>query len=274
LNESEPVPVIDIRGVCKQFGDRPVLNAVSLRVERGQVLAIIGPSGAGKSTLLRCVNYLVPFERGSIDVLGEHIPGSLEVDASVHRQLSRRISHVRGRVGMVFQSFNLFPHMSVLDNLTLAPRTVKGVSGGVAEAAAMELLGRIGLADRARAFPRQLSGGQQQRVAICRALAMVPEVMLFDEVTSALDPELVGEVLELIGELAADGMTMVIVTHEMAFAREVADRVVFMEDGAIVEEGPPGLIFASPRHDRTRSFLRRVLRDEVAAPADVAVGVV
>ncbi len=255
--------VIDARGVHKAFGSSVVLEDVSLQVARGQVIAIIGPSGAGKSTFLRCVNYLVPFERGTIDVLGERLPGTLEPASPAHRALAGRLAHIRGRVGMVFQSFNLFPHMTVLQNLVLAPCQVKGISRAEAEERGKKLLARVGLLDKAGAYPRQLSGGQQQRVAICRALAMEPEVMLFDEVTSALDPELVGEVLQVIGELAAEGMTMLIVTHEMAFARDVSDRVVVMADGGIIEEGPPTLIFGSPRQERTRAFLRRILHQGV-----------
>jgi polar amino acid transport system ATP-binding protein len=260
VSQQNQEPVLDIRGIQKSYGERTILKDVSLQVGRGQVVAVIGPSGAGKSTLLRCVNALAPFEKGIITVLGERIPSSSEVDTSIHRRFKSRITHLRGRIGMVFQSFNLFPHMSVLDNLTLAPQTVKNVAPGEAKDMAMTLLARIGLQDRAAAFPKQLSGGQQQRVAICRALAMAPDLMLFDEVTSALDPELVGEVLDLIGELAANHMTMLIVTHEMAFAREVADRVVVMENGAIIEEGPADQIFSSPRQKRTQAFLGRVLR--------------
>jgi ABC-type polar amino acid transport system ATPase subunit len=239
--------IVVVSHVYKKFGATAVLRDVSMRVCTGEVVVIIGPSGSGKSTLLRSVNGLERIDAGEIWVDG--IP--------VHRR--KNLRQVRTRLGMIFQQFNLFPHLTALDNLTLAPNLVLKHSRAEANEEAMALLDRVGLKDKARAYPGQLSGGQQQRVAIARALAMKPAVMLFDEVTSALDPELVGEVLNVMRGLARDGMTMVVVTHEMAFARDVADRVVFMDAGVFVEEGPPGTIFTSPADRRTKQFLRRVL---------------
>jgi polar amino acid transport system ATP-binding protein len=237
-----------IEDVHKRFGELEVLRGVDLAVAEHEVVCLIGASGSGKSTLLRCVNRLERVDRGRIVVHGEDVsaPG---VD----------VNRIRRRIGIVFQSFNLFPHMTVLRNVTLAPRRVVGASKAEAVADARELLGRFGLADKADEYPDRLSGGQQQRVAIVRALAMRPEVLLLDEITSALDPELVGEVLDVIRELAAGGMTMLIATHEMGFAREIASSVCFLEAGVILEQGPPEQIFAEPREERTREFLRRIV---------------
>jgi ABC-type polar amino acid transport system ATPase subunit len=243
------VPMVRLERVEKRFGDNVVLNGVDLSVASGEVLVVIGRSGSGKSTLLRCTNLLEPLDGGSVYLEGEEISRK-GVD----------VSAVRQRIGMVFQQFNLFPHLTALDNLTLAARRIRGLSRRDAEAQARELLKRVGLEEKADQHPHQLSGGQQQRVAIARALMMTPHVMLFDEVTSALDPELVGEVLVVMRDLAQDGMTMIVVTHEMQFAREVGDRVVFMDDGRIVEEGPPAAVLDAPRDERTRRFLRRSLQ--------------
>jgi polar amino acid transport system ATP-binding protein len=234
--------------VRKAFGERVVLDDVSLEVASGEVVCLIGASGSGKSTLLRCVNLLEPIDEGAIHLDGVDIsaPG-LDPDP------------IRRRIGMVFQSYNLFPHMSVLRNITLAPTKVLGLRSGEAATAARDLLGRFGLADKAEAYPDQLSGGQQQRVAIVRALAMQPELMLLDEVTAALDPVLVGEVLDVIRELRTTGMTMVIATHEMGFAREIADTVCFLEQGCVREQGPPSEVFTAPREQATRDFLARVI---------------
>jgi polar amino acid transport system ATP-binding protein len=242
------VTALTIENLHKSFGKAEVLKGIDLEVEEHQVVCLIGASGSGKSTLLRCVNLLEPIDEGRIVVHGDEItaPG---VD----------VNKVRRGIGIVFQAFNLFPHMSVLSNVTLAPRKALGLSRAQAEAEARELLGRFGLADRADDYPDRLSGGQQQRVAILRALAMKPKLLLLDEVTSALDPELVGEVLELVRELAAGGMTMVVATHEMGFARELADRVCFLDAGVILEEGPPGEIFSAPKEPRTQQFLARIV---------------
>jgi polar amino acid transport system ATP-binding protein len=244
----DPVSAVELHGLRKSFGANEVLHGIDLSVAEHEVVCLIGASGSGKSTLLRCVNLLEPIDDGRIVVGGEEVsaPG---VDAN----------RVRRGIGIVFQAYNLFPHMTVLRNVTLAPREVLGRSRAQAEAEATELLGRFGLADRRDDYPDRLSGGQQQRVAIVRALAMRPQLMLLDEVTSALDPELVGEVLNVIRELAAGGMTMLIATHEMGFAREIADRVCFLDDGVILEEGPPEQIFSAPRESRTRQFLQRIV---------------
>jgi polar amino acid transport system ATP-binding protein len=238
---------IDIRGLHKSFGDNHVLRGIDFHVAEGEVVCVIGPSGSGKSTLLRCVNRLEEPSEGSILIEGEDI---LDPDAD--------IDLLRSRIGMVFQSFNLFPHLSVLRNLTIAQRRVRRRSEEEAVAIARHNLERVGLIEKVDAYPAHLSGGQQQRVAIARALSMDPDMMLFDEPTSALDPELVGEVLEVMRGLAADGMTMMIVTHEMGFAREVADRVVFMDAGVVVEEGPPAEVLVRPVHERTQRFLKIV----------------
>jgi polar amino acid transport system ATP-binding protein len=239
---------LELRGVHKQFGENKVLRGVSLSVDEHQVVCLIGPSGCGKSTLLRCINALEPIEAGEIFIDGERVSGrGVDVNA------------LRADVGIVFQSFNLFPHMSVLDNVSLAPRKVLRLGAAEAADRAYGLLSRIGLADKAHDYPDRLSGGQQQRVAIVRALAMQPRVMLLDEVTSALDPELVSEVLTLVSQLAREGMTMLLATHEMGFAREVSSKVVFLYEGRIEEEGPPEQMFNDPHSDRTRSFLRSII---------------
>ena len=245
---TEAEVVVEIEGLHKSFGSNQVLRGIDLTVRRREVTCIIGPSGSGKSTLLRCVNLLEQPTAGTIRLLGTEITDP-DVD----------IDPVRARVGMVFQSFNLFPHRTVLQNCTLAQVKVLRRSQAEAEAIARKNLAHVGLADRADSHPTQLSGGQQQRVAIARALSMDPQLMLFDEPTSALDPELVGDVLAVMRDLAEEGMTMLVVTHEMAFAREVGDRVVFMDGGVIVEDGPPSQVIAAPQHERTRTFLRRVL---------------
>ena len=239
--------MIEIENLHKSFGEAHILRGIDLRVADREVVVIIGPSGSGKSTLLRCMNYLEEPTEGKITVDGIELSG----EANINR--------VRTEVGMVFQRFNLFPHMTVLDNITLAPRKVRGMGREEAEALARELLERVGLADKAEAYPEQLSGGQQQRVAIARALAMRPKVMLFDEPTSALDPEMVGEVLDVMRNLASTGMTMVVVTHEMGFAREVGSRLLFVDEGRIVEQGDPREIFENPREERTKLFLSKVL---------------
>ncbi len=241
-------PLLEISGVRKSYGSTVVLRDISLSVPAHRCVVLIGASGSGKSTLLRCVNLLEEVDDGVIRVAGTDVTDP-----------RANADQLRARIGIVFQSFNLFPHMSVLDNITLAPRRVHGVPRQVARADAMALLERVGLAHKASARPDELSGGQQQRVAIARALATKPVLMLFDEVTSALDPELVGEVLELLTELKSDGTTMVVATHEMGFARQVADQVVFLQAGRIVEAGPPEQVFEQPTDPRTRQFLRRVL---------------
>jgi polar amino acid transport system ATP-binding protein len=240
--------VITMAGLTKSFGTNQVLRGIDLQVRRGEVLCIIGPSGSGKSTLLRCVNMLETPTSGSIVVLGREVT-NIDCD----------IDEARSKIGMVFQQFNLFPHMTALENVCVAQRKVLKRKPAEAEKIALDLLVRVGLQEKAAAYPAQLSGGQQQRVAIARALAMSPEVMLFDEATSALDPELVGDVLGVMQSLANEGMTMLVVTHEMGFARNVSDRVVFMDGGVIVEEGPPDQVISSPREERTRSFLSNVL---------------
>jgi ABC-type polar amino acid transport system ATPase subunit len=242
-------PVVRLEDVKKSFGDNLVLDGIDLTVNAGEVLVVIGPSGSGKSTLLRCVNLLEPIDSGRIYFEGEEITAK-----------GVKVPAIRQRIGIVFQQFNLFPHLRVLDNLTLAARRVGKVPGKEAERRAQELLAQVGLAEKARSYPHQLSGGQQQRVAIARALMMRPHVMLFDEVTSALDPELVGEVLVVMRDLARDGMTMLVVTHEMQFARDVGDRLIFMDDGKIVEQGNPLDVLDRPKAERTRRFLRRSLQ--------------
>ncbi|MDK2659022.1 amino acid ABC transporter ATP-binding protein [Cupriavidus consociatus] len=249
-------PIVQMRNVDKFFGSAHILRELNLDVDKGEVLVIIGASGSGKSTLIRCVNGLEVFQQGQIIVQGCELP--CEADRELGEE--KRLAGVRKRVGMVFQQFNLFPHKTVLENICLAPMRVRQKTQAEAEVIARRLLDRVGLAAHALKYPGQLSGGQQQRVAIARALAMEPEVMLFDEPTSALDPEMVGEVLDVMRELAAEGMTMMIVTHEMGFAREVANRVVFIDRGKVLEEGSPSQIFDSPREERTRSFLGRVLK--------------
>ena len=241
-------PALRIEGVHKSFGDLEVLRGIDLELAEHEVVCLIGSSGSGKSTLLRCVNLLEPIDAGRIVVEGDEITAKgVDVD------------RIRRRIGIVFQAFNLFPHMSVLDNVSLAPRKVLGLSRADAQSRATELLERIGLAEKARDYPDRLSGGQQQRVAIVRALAMQPDLLLLDEITSALDPELVAEVLNLIRELAGNGMTMLIATHEMSFAREIANRVCFLDAGRILETSPPAEMFSAPREERTRQFLDRVI---------------
>ncbi|WP_058856766.1 amino acid ABC transporter ATP-binding protein [Nocardia jinanensis] len=244
--------------VCKSFGALRVLNGISLDVRHGQVLCLIGPSGSGKSTFLRCINHLEQVDAGRLYVDGELV-GYREKGEKLYELHPRDAARQRREIGMVFQHFNLFPHRTVVANIIEAPTQVKKVRKADAVARAKELLDRVGLADKADAYPAQLSGGQQQRVAIARALAMDPKLMLFDEPTSALDPELVGEVLTVMRELAASGMTMVVVTHEMGFAREVADQLVFMDEGVVVEAGAPGDLLARPEHVRTKAFLSRLL---------------
>ena len=241
-------PALSIEGLHKSFGDLEVLKGIDLEIAEHEVVCLIGSSGSGKSTLLRCVNLLEEIDAGRIVVEGDEITAK-GVD----------VNRIRRRIGIVFQAFNLFPHMSVLDNVTLAPRKVLGLAPAEAEARATELLERIGLADKIRQYPDRLSGGQQQRVAIVRALAMQPNLLLLDEITSALDPELVAEVLNLIRELAGSGMTMLIATHEMSFAREIANRVCFLDAGRILEIAPPAEMFSAPREERTRQFLDRVI---------------
>ncbi|KAA1378469.1 amino acid ABC transporter ATP-binding protein [Aeromicrobium fastidiosum] len=250
-------PVVRIEGVHKSFGRTKVLHGVSLDVASGEVSCLIGPSGSGKSTMLRCINHLEKVDAGRIWVNGEMV-GYADHGTYLQELHDREVQRRRARIGMVFQRFNLFPHMTALQNITAAPIGVAGEPRKEAEENARSLLDRVGLAHKAAAYPRHLSGGQQQRVAIARALAMRPQVMLFDEPTSALDPELVGEVLEVMRDLAANGMTMIVVTHEIAFAREVADTVAFMDDGHIVEHGSARALIETPQHERTRSFLARV----------------
>lgn len=240
--------MIQLQDVHKYFGQLHVLKGVTTTIDKGEVVVIIGPSGSGKSTVLRCMNYLEEPTSGDVIVDGMNL------------NVKESINNVRAEVGMVFQRFNLFPHMTVLDNITLAPQKIRGLSKADAETIAHDLLGKVGLSDKADAYPEQLSGGQQQRVAIARALAMKPKVMLFDEPTSALDPEMVSEVLDVMKALAEEGMTMVIVTHEMSFAKEVATRVLFVDGGEILEEGTPEAVFDAPQHERTKSFLSKVIR--------------
>ena len=251
-------PVVVARDVHKSFGPIEVLKGVDLEVHRGEVVCLLGASGSGKSTFLRCVNYLERVDRGFILVDGQLIGGDV-VNGRIHEAHPTVVAERRARIGMVFQQFNLFGHMTALENVVLAPMKVKGETRVVAEARAHKLLDRVGLVDRKNQYPAQLSGGQQQRVAIARALAMEPALMLFDEPTSALDPELVGEVLDVMRDLAASGMTMVVVTHEMGFAREVASSAVFLHEGCVVEQGDPRQVITAPRHERTRAFLSKVL---------------
>jgi polar amino acid transport system ATP-binding protein len=251
-------PLVAIRSVSKNFGEFQALNRVLLDVWAGEVLCLIGASGSGKTTLLRCINQLTSIDSGGIWLDGELL-GVREEGGRLHRLTERQIARQRLKTGMVFQRFNLFPHKTALENITEGPVQVQGRKQGDARAEAMELLGRVGLAAKADAYPSQLSGGQQQRVAIARALAMKPMLMLFDEPTSALDPELVGEVLTVMKELARSGMTMMVVTHELGFAREVADTVVYMDHGAIVESGPAAEVLGRPRDVRSQSFLSAVI---------------
>ena len=245
--------MIEVMNLRKSFGNLEVLAGVNFTVRTGELLTIIGPSGSGKSTVLRCLTRLEEADSGTIIVDGYDV-----------RSPATNMNHVRAEAGMVFQQFNLFPHMTALGNVTLGPRKVRGLSRAEADDLGMQLLSKVGLADKALNYPAQLSGGQKQRVAIARALALQPKVILFDEPTSALDPELVGEVLSVMRQLAEEGMTMVVVSHEMAFAREVADKVAFMNQGLIVEEGPPEQLFGAPKDPRLRDFLRRVLNPNVS----------
>lgn len=251
MNNTVP-PIVRMQQLNKHFGSLHVLNNIDLEIVPGEVVVVIGASGSGKSTLIRCINGLEEFQSGSLDVDGNPL--------LPNGKSSKALQTIRTEVGMVFQQFNLFPHLSVRDNVTLAPMKVRGWSRQDAEETAERLLARVGIADQADKYPSQLSGGQQQRVALARALAMEPRLMLFDEPTSALDPEMIGEVLDAMRELAKEGMTMVIVTHEMGFAREVADRVIFIHKGEITEQGSPEQLFDTPQHERTQSFLARVLK--------------
>ena len=245
--------MISVRSLSKRHGDRSVLEDVSAEVQNGETIAIVGPSGGGKSTLLRCLNYLEPFDRGTVEIAGVTLrPGMANGDPALRR--------LRTQVGMVFQQFNLFPHLSALDNITLAPRVVKRAARAAAETRARELLARVGLADRAGSYPHELSGGQQQRVAIARALAQEPDVMLFDEPTSALDPEMRDDVMEVIRDLARGGMTMLVVTHEMQFAHDIASRVWVIDRGTIAEDGPPAQVVDRPQTDVAREFFGRIRR--------------
>ena len=245
---SQEMPKVLVRGLKKQYGDNVVLKSIDLTIQPGEVVCVIGPSGSGKSTMLRCLNRMEEINGGKVLIDGVDITDPKE-----------DINKIRQNIAMVFQHFNLFPHLSVLDNITLAPMELKGLSKVEAESLALYLLESVGLADKAHVAPNSLSGGQKQRVAIARALAMQPDVLLFDEPTSALDPEMVGDVLDVMKKLAEDGMTMIVVTHEMGFAREVADRVIFMDGGFIVEENVPEELFSHPSHERTQSFLNKVL---------------
>jgi polar amino acid transport system ATP-binding protein len=251
-------PVVKAEGVHKSFGRLEVIKGISLEVDKGQVFVLLGPSGSGKSTFLRCINHLEKINAGRIWVDGDLI-GYRQVGEKLHELRDSEIVTARAKIGMVFQHFNLFPHMTATENIVLAQRIVLGRGADEASRRAAELLERVGLADKVDEYPARLSGGQQQRVAIARALAMDPKLMLFDEVTSALDPELVKDVLDVMRELAREGMTMLVVTHEMGFAREVADEVIFMDEGAIVEQGSPKQVIDEPRHERTKRFLGQVL---------------
>ena len=250
---------IRVRGLHKHFGANHVLRGIDLTIERGEVLVIIGPSGSGKSTLLRCLNFLEEYDQGEV-WFGEHLVGYRRArDGGLVRDRERNVARVRAQMGMVFQGFNLFPYKTVLENVIEGPVIVQRQAPESAREDGLALLRKVGIADKADAYPSRISGGQQQRAAIARALAMRPQAMLFDEPTSSLDPELVGEVLDVMRGLAAEGMTMVVVTHEMGFARDVADRVVMMDEGVLVEEGAPSEIFRAPRQPRTAEFLRRVI---------------
>jgi polar amino acid transport system ATP-binding protein len=251
-------PMIQAQGVKKHFGSNQVLKGIDLVVQRGEVLCLLGPSGSGKSTFLRCINHLEVINGGRLFVDGE-LMGFTERDGKLHEMKPSAIAKQRANIGMVFQRFNLFPHLTALENVIEAPVGVRRLSKADATAKALELLAQVGLADKADHFPSQLSGGQQQRVAIARALAMEPKLMLFDEPTSALDPELVGDVLDVMRKLAQSGMTMIVVTHEIGFAREVADRVVFMDAGVVVEQGAPAQVIDNPQNERTKTFIRSVL---------------
>jgi polar amino acid transport system ATP-binding protein len=250
--------MVKAESVTKRFGRLEVLKGITLEVKPKEVMCLLGPSGSGKSTFLRCINHLEKIDAGRLYVDGELV-GYREEGDKIHELPDKEVARKRSEIGMVFQRFNLFPHMTALDNVIEAPVEVKGMDKRKAQEAGRELLGRVGLADKVDAYPAQLSGGQQQRVAIARALAMRPKLMLFDEPTSALDPELVGDVLDAMRGLAEEGMTMIVVTHEVGFAREVGDTAVFMDDGVVLEAGPPREVFANPRDERTKAFLSKVL---------------
>ncbi len=256
------MPLVRAVNVLKTFHDNPVLRGIDMDVDAGQVVCLLGPSGSGKTTFLRCINQLETIDGGRIWVDGD-LMGFQDRNGVLHKLSDKRIAAQRREIGMVFQRFNLFPHKTVLENVMEAPVMVKREAKDEVRSRAMELLGRVGLKDKPAAYPGQLSGGQQQRVAIARALCMRPILMLFDEPTSALDPELVGEVLAVMRELAESGMTMIVVTHEMSFAKDVADRVVFMDGGVVVEEGPPAQVIGAPQHRRTQAFLSRMQQDSV-----------
>jgi polar amino acid transport system ATP-binding protein len=251
-------PMVQAEGVHKRFGRLEVLQGINLEVQRGEVMCLLGPSGSGKSTFLRCINHLEKINSGRLSVDGELV-GYRESGDKLHELHERDVARKRSEIGMVFQHFHLFPHMTAIENVTLAPMRVKGVKRSTARTRAEALLDQVGLSDKANVYPVALSGGQQQRVAIARALAMEPKLMLFDEPTSALDPELVGDVLDAMRRLAFDGMTMIVVTHEIGFAREVADTVVFMDAGVVVESGKPADVLDNPQHSRTQTFLHKVL---------------
>jgi len=255
---ADALPMVEARAVHKAFGRLEVLKGIDMTVRRGEVLCLIGPSGSGKSTFLRCINHLEKIDGGELSVDGELV-GYRQSGNRLYELKDREVCTKRAEIGMVFQRFNLFPHLSVRDNITSGPMWVRKAPSGASRDRARELLDRVGLADKVDAYPNQLSGGQQQRVAIARALAMDPKLMLFDEPTSALDPELVGDVLAVMQDLAQEGRTMVVVTHEMGFAREVGDAVVFMDAGVVVEAGPPDQVLGDPQHERTRAFLSKVL---------------
>ena len=255
--QEKPRTMIEVKDLKKRFGTLQVLDGCSFTVDRGQVLVVIGPSGSGKSTMLRCVNFLEEYDGGEVWIDGQSVGYEFGANGARKRQSERRIAELRAEVGIVFQSFNLFPHRNVIDNIMMAPMNVRGVRKSEASDIARELLGKVGLEDKTFEYPSKLSGGQQQRVAIARALAMQPKVMLFDEVTSALDPELVGEVLQVMRQLAEEGMTMMIVTHEMHFARDVGDQLLFIDEGKIVEEGPPADILVNPQSERLQTFISR-----------------
>ena len=258
-NSQQLAPLLIARDVRKRFGPHEVLKGVSLEVARGEVVCVIGPSGSGKTTFLRCLNHLERIDSGRIEIDGELVGYRERGDGTLVEDAPREVARKRAEIGFVFQRFNLWPHLTAVENIIEAPVHVRGERRAEAVATAERLLARVGLLDKRDAYPAKLSGGQQQRVAIARALAMRPKLMLFDEATSALDPETVGEVLGVMAELAAEGMTMVCVTHEMGFAREAADRVVMMDDGVVIEEGPPERIFTNPHSERTRQFLSKIL---------------
>lgn len=250
--------MIKINELKKSYGDNHVLKSIDLSIDKGETVVILGPSGSGKSTLLRCINYLETYDAGTI-VVDEQAVGKKMINGKTVNITQAELNQLRQDIGMVFQSFNLFHHKTVLENITMAPISLKGMEKSKAKEIAMDLLGKVGLKEKANVYPASLSGGQKQRVAIARSLAMSPKVLLFDEPTSALDPETVDEVLHVMKNLAKEGMTMVVVTHEMGFARDVADRVVVMDGGYIIEEGPPEIIFTNPKEERTRSFLSKII---------------